>query len=498
MTMKKRITKKTLILTATVGSLLIMAMLAANTLWTTRRNVSATNEAVSAVSAFYLEAMAERRARIITNQINSSFDQMEKAISYIADGEIGSQAELREAVGKMKALLSLNRFALVDEDNVVYTQYTTYTGRSRHEFLSEKQMKGRSISMVSLYGSSRQLCLVIPTPELILMGKQFKACFVQIDIRDIVNLLAIDDPGRTSFALYTKTGGNLSGTELGPEIAAKNILEATKSLLPEADWNDNRARFASGEGGKMRFASGNGEETLCYAPVEGTGWEIAVLIRDSVIQDQIRTISDRNAASSRNYIIFTLAVVLLAAVLFLQLRAMAREKLEEEKEAGRAFRNMAKSDAMTGVRNQRAYAENEAELDRRIQNHEIAKLAVVACDINGLKYVNDTQGHSAGDQLIKDACALICDSFKHGAVFRTGGDEFVVLLQDHGFDTMPETVDRLNRRVEENLAENAVVVSIGYGVLEAGDRCLRDVFERADQMMYQRKTELKEMGARTR
>ena len=45
--------------------------------------------------------------------------------------------------------------------------------------------------------------------------------------------------------------------------------------------------------------------------------------------------------------------------------------------------------------------------------------------------------------------------------------------------------------------ENAVVVSIGYSVLKQGDQKLRDVFERADQMMYERKKELKSMGALT-
>ena len=496
---KKRITKRTLILTAVIGSFLIMATLAANTLWTSRRNESATNEAVSAVSSFYLEAMADRRARIITNQINNSFVQMEKAISFIVDEEVGSQEELRDAIGKVKSLLSLNRFALVDEDNLVYTQYTTYTGRSRHEFLTEKQIDDRHISTVSLYGSSKQLCLVIPTPELSLMGKQFKACFIQIDIKDIVDLLAFDDQGRTYFSLYTQNGGNLSGTELGPVISTKNILDATKDILPEKDWDENCCRFASGAGGTMRFASGGGEETLCYVPVEGTGWEIAVLIRDSVIQDQIRNISERNAASSRKHIIFTLvAVLLLAAVLLLQLGDLAKDKIEEEKEVGKTFRNLAKTDSMTGVRNKRAYTENEAELDRRIQDHEIRKLAVVACDINGLKYVNDTQGHAAGDQLIKDACALICDCFKHGAVFRTGGDEFTVILQDQGYETMEEAVSRMNRQVEENIEKNAVVVSAGYAVLEQDDQRLRDVFERADRMMYERKQELKAIGAKTR
>ena len=76
---------------------------------------------------------------------------------------------------------------------------------------------------------------------------------------------------------------------------------------------------------------------------------------------------------------------------------------------------------------------------------------MVVCDINGLKYVNDTQGHAAGDQLIKDACALICEYFSHGAVFRTGGDEFVILLQGKGYDTMPEVLSELNRKIEANI-----------------------------------------------
>ena len=55
----------------------------------------------------------------------------------------------------------------------------------------------------------------------------------------------------------------------------------------------------------------------------------------------------------------------------------------------------------------------------------------------------------------------------------------------------------MNRKVEENIKDNAVVISIGYSVLNQEDQQLRDVFERADQMMYERKKELKSMGALT-
>ncbi len=166
MTKKKKITTKTFVLTAVIGSLLIMVMVSANALRASKQAASATDEAVSAVSSFYLEAMADRRARTITNLISNNFEEMEKAVDFIEDAGANTQEELRDTIGKVKSLLGLNRLALVDTDNIVYTQYTTYTGRSRHAFLSEEKMDDRSISTVSPYGSSKQLCLAIPTPDL--------------------------------------------------------------------------------------------------------------------------------------------------------------------------------------------------------------------------------------------------------------------------------------------------------------------------------------------
>ena len=226
---------------------------------------------------------------------------------------------------------------------------------------------------------------------------------------------------------------------------------------------------------------------------------MAVLIRESVIHDQFLDISENNLEASRNMIILTLlSVLFFAAVLLFQLISISKARLEEEKETSRSFHNMANTDAMTGVRNKYAYSEREASVNQKIKTGEIQKVAVVVCDINGLKAVNDSQGHAKGDQLIKDACKMICRQFSHGTVFRIGGDEFVVLLKDEGYDTMLEDIEEFNRKVEANISENGVVVSIGYSVLEQEDRQLRDVFERADKMMYERKKELKEMGAATR
>ena len=496
---KKQITNRTFLLTAIIGSLLIIVMITSNAIWSSNQTLLQTEEAVLAVSNFYLENIADRRAQTVESRINSEFSQMEKAIDFIRDENIESQEELRTTLGKIRNLLSLNRFALVDQDDVVYTQYTTYTGKSRHDFLSEEKMEDRTISTVSLYGSSKQLCLAIPTPDLTILGKRFKACFIQIDIKDIIDLLAVGDQGITYFALYSVNGSNLSGTELGPVISDKNIFEATKGLVSEDIWKENRENFLNDAGGSMSYSFNGVTETMCYVPLLNTGWEFAVLIHESVILGEIRDISEKNLTANRDQIAFTLITVLLfATVLLLELRALSKDKLDAEKESRMAFQNLANTDSMTGVRNKHAYTEYEHSLNRKIHDGELKHLAVVVCDINGLKNINDTLGHAAGDKLIKDACVMICDIFIHGAVFRIGGDEFVVILQDKGYDSMNDTTSTMNRKVEENIPQNGVVVSIGYAVLEEGDHHVRDIFERADKMMYARKQELKAMGAKTR
>ncbi|MBE6094350.1 MAG: diguanylate cyclase [Schwartzia succinivorans] len=495
----KHISDKKFILTAVIGGLLVMAIVIGTTLWASKETAAETDEAVAAVSHFYLQAMADRRARIITNLINNNFEHMEKLLPIIAEENIDSQETLRAVIGKIKTLLSLKRFALVDEDNVVYTQYTTYTGGSRHAFLNADKLNKRDISTVYLYGSAKQLCLAIPTEGLVLFGKPFKACFVQIDIEEIASLLAFDGPGRTYFGLYDRNGVNLSNTNLGSIVSGQNILEATRDILSKSEWEQLCSDFDDEAHGGLTVAFNGAEETLFYVPIPDTGWMMVILIRESIINDQIRGISEKHLESSNLQIGVTLGSMLLfAAVLLWRLWKISRMKLEAEMKNSKAFQSMANTDALTGVRNKHAYSEDEAALNRKIMGRELEKLAVVVCDINGLKIVNDTKGHAAGDKLIKDASALLCEYFIHGAVYRIGGDEFVVLLQEKGYDTREAAIRSLNEIIEANIATDGVVISMGYSTLEPNDERLHDVFERADRMMYERKQELKRMGAKTR
>lgn len=153
-------------------------------------------------------------------------------------------------------------------------------------------------------------------------------------------------------------------------------------------------------------------------------------------------------------------------------------------------RKMATRDALTGVRNKHAYVDAEQQLNDQIEAHHVPDFAIVVCDINDLKTVNDTQGHMAGDAYIKRACATICEVFKHSPVFRVGGDEFAVISQGHDLAHMDELTAQLDAQNAANKPSGDLQIAYGVARFE-GDRNTSAVFERADKRMYACKAQLK-------
>lgn len=124
----------------------------------------------------------------------------------------------------------------------------------------------------------------------------------------------------------------------------------------------------------------------------------------------------------------------------------------------------------------------------------LSELAVIVCDLNGMIIINDTLGHEEGDNYIKNACMLIGRQLSHSPVFRIGGDEFVVLLENADFADREKLLADFDAQIEENLRSGSVVVSTGMDVFAPEQNgSLSDVFERADQKMYARKRYLKSL-----
>ena len=147
-------------------------------------------------------------------------------------------------------------------------------------------------------------------------------------------------------------------------------------------------------------------------------------------------------------------------------------------------------DALTGVKNRHAYLMAEERLNVQIAEGRAPEFAISILDVNDLKKVNDTAGHNAGDQYIRDACKIICEIFNHSPVFRIGGDEFAVISQGGDYARIDELVGRVNAHNAEARRAGGVTIACGMA-RRADDDSVAPVFERADQNMYQNKSDLK-------
>ena len=150
-------------------------------------------------------------------------------------------------------------------------------------------------------------------------------------------------------------------------------------------------------------------------------------------------------------------------------------------------------DPLTGVKSKYAHTEKRKQLIHRIRSGDTKPFAIVVCDLNGLKQINDKYGHATGDRYIQNGASIICKIFKHSPVYRIGGDEFVVLLEGDDYENRTELLESLAGRIEENIKNNDVVLAWGMSEFNPEtDRDSDSVFVRADQAMYRKKQELKQ------
>ena len=157
---------------------------------------------------------------------------------------------------------------------------------------------------------------------------------------------------------------------------------------------------------------------------------------------------------------------------------------------------LAHHDSLTGLRNTTSFSLWIAEFDQKIKSGDVS-FGIAMFDINDLKVVNDTYGHIRGDELIKTASGILCDAFKKSPVFRIGGDEFCVILQNRDLADRKKLFERVEAEcavtyVDPDNVRFPIRIAGGFAMFDPErDAQFSDVFARADHEMYENKRIMK-------
>ena len=140
---------------------------------------------------------------------------------------------------------------------------------------------------------------------------------------------------------------------------------------------------------------------------------------------------------------------------------------------------LTKKDGLTGLLNRQAYYAETSKSRKDIT-------AIISLDMNGLKKVNDTYGHDAGDEALVTLAICFTKAVKiKQSVYRMGGDEFAIVCRK----TSENEVNELIERIEKYVAETPYTVSIGYSYLRDSSESLDELLKLSDEEMYEHKAE---------
>lgn len=187
-----------------------------------------------------------------------------------------------------------------------------------------------------------------------------------------------------------------------------------------------------------------------------------------------------------SYMVISVMVLSFYTVFFTNIAATIKvyKQSMQLKEQQKWFK-MAYIDALTEIPNRMAYIEKIHELER--MKDQTASVAVIVMDLDHFKDINDTWGHSVGDEVLKQAAKCLSGSFsdENSTVYRIGGDEFAVITVGAKEENFVRELEALGKVQDSDVPYS---ISSGYSFVDRSEENAVDqAFSRADAMMYANK-----------
>lgn len=155
------------------------------------------------------------------------------------------------------------------------------------------------------------------------------------------------------------------------------------------------------------------------------------------------------------------------------------------KQAEERLHYLSYHDQLTGLYNRRLFEEQL----QRLNSKNYFPLIITMADINGLKLVNDSFGHTVGDKYIQKVTEVLREGFREKDIIcRLGGDEFIILSPNTDEREIKELIGRINERTKlEAVNKITLSVSFGYSIKDREEESILEVLKKAEDYMYKKK-----------
>ena len=163
------------------------------------------------------------------------------------------------------------------------------------------------------------------------------------------------------------------------------------------------------------------------------------------------------------------------------------QDIDNDKRREEHLVRIAMTDELTRLYNRRCYEEDIQEYKKRGLSENFGILSI---DVNGLKTANDSKGHAAGDELIKGAAdTLMLTVGARGKVYRTGGDEFIALVNSDSFEALKDQI-KVRMKSFKGVLVDSLSMSVGYAsIRDYPDAGIEELEKIADRQMYEDKSD---------
>ncbi|MCM1043949.1 MAG: sensor domain-containing diguanylate cyclase [Candidatus Gastranaerophilales bacterium] len=285
------------------------------------------------------------------------------------------------------------------------------------------------------------------------------------------------------FAILEKNGemrlafGNVESTKLLQDNFWVSLKPYIKS---NSDYLLMERQIAAGMSGMMYVAADEEERLICVTPIKSTSWILLMGLEENAVSVRENRVWDNNG-SFQIWISLIMVGMLVVIVIFNVLNRVRNV------EHSRELENKADTDLLTGLNNKIA---TERKIAEYMAANQDSQAMMVVLDVDNFKKINDTLGHSFGDEVLRELGHRLRAMFRASDILgRLGGDEFIILLKD-----IRETaqIEREGKKLEEffhhfevgEYVKYSVTASLGAAVFPRDANDFEGMYKAADSALY--------------